>query len=131
MTRLPIGRVQIERFQKWPYMRVPDYILKSVGFVAEYHHSDSGTESYDHEATGFFVSVPSSVRPGHNYLLFVTAKHVAEKLKNRRIAFIVNKKGGGVTTLTQTGDCWFVHPTDGSVDAAVLPFNITPDLDIL
>ena len=112
-------------------MRVQDAALKTVGFVAEYVYSDIGQDSYDHVATGFFVAIPTVVRPANLFFCFVTAKHVAEELAGRQIAFIVNKKGGGVTTLTNRDTRWFFHPTDESVDVAVVTFNVTPDLDIL
>jgi hypothetical protein len=111
-------------------MRVPDHFLKCVGFVAELVSSDADGDTYDHQATGFFVNIRSD-RQGSSYYLFVTAKHVAEDLKDKEIAFIVNKKDGGVTSLTMASQSWFLHPTDKSVDVAVLPFNMTPDLDLV
>jgi hypothetical protein len=61
-------------------MRVPDYVLSCVAFVAEYLKADADEETYDHQAKGFFVILQSEVLPGMQYGLFVTAKHVARDL---------------------------------------------------
>jgi hypothetical protein len=36
-----------------------------------------------------------------------------------------------VTTLTNTQGSWWTHPSDETADVAVLPFDMTPDLDIV
>jgi hypothetical protein len=112
-------------------MRINDLVLKSVGFVVEYIGAEHDSDDYDLEGSGFFVSTPSTARPGHRYGCFVTAKHIARRLEGRPTGVIVNKSGGGVTVLNVIGDRWFVHPTDESVDVAVIPFDITPDIDII
>jgi hypothetical protein len=111
-------------------MRVPDFMLKCVGFVAEYVVSPvPSAESFDLEGTGFFVNIPSSVRPANNYFVFVTAKHIAKSLQDRLTVVTVNQKGGGIAVLEDTDDKWYLHP-DESVDVAVMAFTPTPNLDI-
>jgi hypothetical protein len=114
-------------------VRIPDAVLKSVGFIGELT-SDGGTEVYgDLHATGFFVSIPSEF-PGDildRYAFFVTAKHVASDLKDREIYFLVNKKGGGVMHLTGNGRPWFLHPTDKTADVAIISVDVDPQADIM
>jgi hypothetical protein len=124
-----IGRISIPRPRS--KMRVPDFVLKTVGFIAESVTSDGEQDKYDRINTGFFVAIQSKVNAANLFFCFVTAKHVADDLKNREIAFIVNRRGGGVTTLRNRDVKWYFHPSDPSVDVAVLTFNVTRDLDIL
>jgi hypothetical protein len=111
-------------------VRVADFVLRSVGFIGEATSADSAELQGDLHATGFFVAAPSSL-PGRSYAFFVTAKHVADDLKDRAIYFLVNKKGGGVTALDSYADDWWFHPTDRTADVAVLPCNPGPEADVL
>jgi len=112
-------------------VRVPDFILKSVGFIGEVTHKDSSGFSGDLHATGFFVAIPSAIR-GHIFLSFVTAKHVATDLLNREIYVLVNKKGGGVMALsTMSGSSCWTHPSDPTADVAVIPVNQDSAADYL
>ena len=121
MNRLLTGRFKLSR----PQLRVPDVILKSVGFIVSY----VGPDTFDVEGTGFFVGVPSKIRPAVNYNYFVTAWHLALGLLDRDVGILVNRKDGGVDQLQTTGT-WFNHPTDPSVDVAVTPCEPSDDLDI-
>jgi hypothetical protein len=123
----PLVRFSVKRSST--AMRVPDNILKSVGFVTEHTEYEIGKDSYDPEGTGFFVVVPSKVIPSNGFHYFVTAKHVFTPLIERRLALTVNKKGGGITRL-QIGNLWYVHE-DESVDIAITPFNINSEMDIV
>jgi len=64
-------------------MRVPDDILKCVGFIAEIVGEDSTGFTGDLCATGFFATIPceSSELAGLRHTYFVTAKHVVTELK--------------------------------------------------
>src|SRR5258708_21171189 len=112
-------------------MRVTAYVTRWVGVVVECVDDEAEAVGYDHQATGFFVTLPSEALPGMKYGIFVTAKHVASALKDRPVGFIVNRRDGGVTTLESVGDNWFTHPSDESVDVAVMPFGLKIGLDIL
>jgi hypothetical protein len=114
------------------HMRVPENALRSVGFVSEVVHTDAnGQEELDHFATGFFVSVQSTLVPHMTYFYFVTAKHVVRHLAGHDIRFIVNKKGGGVKQFEGVGNTFWSHPTDEAADVAVLPVWCEPDMDIV
>jgi hypothetical protein len=125
------GRFRVEAYDAT--MRVPDIVLKCVGFVGEVTHQDSAGISGDLYATGFFVSVPcqSPGLKGIQFAYFVTAKHVATALKGKDIYFLVNKIGGGVIPFTTVfGNHWYLHPTDKTADVAVIQVGLQRDADI-
>jgi hypothetical protein len=127
VTCLGYGRFHIATRE--PRVRVPDLILKCVGFVGEVTHKDASGIDGDLCGTGFFVGVPSA-RPGHNFHYFVTAKHVATDLKDREIYFLVNKRGGGTWKMSKTGDRWWFHASDKTADVAIVPVEIEPEMDV-
>ena len=122
------GRFRVERGYD-PSVRIPDVLLKSVGFIGEVSHR-VGTEVYgDLHATGFFVAITAKKMLGH-FVYFVTAKHVAEDLKDRDVYFLVNKKGGGVLKMPPNSP-WCCHPSDATADVAILSLAIDPRADII
>lgn len=108
-------------------MRIPETQLKAVGYVCETTHRESGKIFGDPYATGFFVSVPcsSAELSEMEMYYFVTAKHVADDLKDRDVHFPVNKKGGGTTHIQQLIPGWHVHPTDKNADVAVIQVGVS------
>jgi hypothetical protein len=117
-----------------PTVRVPDEVLKCVGFIGEVEHQDETGMYGEHRATGFFVAIPcESQHLKHSRTVyFVTAKHVAEEFKNSHISFWVNRKGGGVTTVPDiVGERWWFHPTDETADVAILQVCMNPQADIV
>lgn len=112
-------------------MRIPDVVLKCVGFVGEVTNRDSSDAiEGDLHATGFFVSVPFEDGSPASFVYFVTAKHVASDLKGKELYFLVNKRGGGVTYIPYVVDRWFLHPTDKTADVAIIPVGNAGDADI-
>ena len=105
-------------------MRIPDTALKCVGYVCEAVYRDAeGRPQGDPYATGFFVTVPceSAELKDQEMYYFITAKHVANDLKERDIYFQVNRKGGGTThEILRIAPVWFLHPTDKNADIAVI-----------
>lgn len=116
-------------------MRVPDVVLKCVGFVGEVMHVDSDGISGDLHATGLFVSVPCLLPPLREMrsCYFVTAKHVAQDLEDRTVYFLVNRKGGGVKVarIAIGAKQWWLHPTDRTADVAAIRIVMEPDDDYL
>jgi hypothetical protein len=112
-----------------PSVRIPDEVLKCVGFIGEVTHKDGFDIYGDLHATGFFVSVPSAAHLD-SYVYFVTAKHVAEDLKDSEIYFLVNKRGGGVMHLRPYGP-WILHPADPTADVAIASVQTNPAADIM
>jgi hypothetical protein len=111
-------------------VRIPDELLRCVGFIGEVTHKEGAEEYGDLRATGFFVSVHSKGMLGHFYYYFVTAKHVVEELSGREVYFLVNKKGGGVMRVAASANEWSLHPTDETADVAVVSVNIDADADV-
>jgi len=94
-------------------VRVSDEILKCVGFVSK------GENIFDYRGTAFIVSVPHDENTGCLHL--VTAKHVALAIPAGEACIAVNAKDGLPRWMKQGDTPWFFHPTDPSVDVAVLP----------
>ena len=115
-------------------MRVPDKVLKCVGFIGEVTFEDSEGLQGELCATGFFVSVPceSQQLREMRFVYFVTAKHVATDLNGRRIYFLVNGRDGGLTFISGiVGQDWYLHPTDETADVAVVQVLTEPSADVL
>ena len=72
--------------------------------------------------TAFFVGIPSRRKEGLSYIHLVTAKHVAERLANKPFLIRVNNKKGSSEFIRGDGVTWFTHPTDDSIDVAVIPY---------
>jgi len=114
-------------------MRVPDDVLKCVGFIGEMQHQDSSGVSGELRATGFFVAIPceSPELKDMRTCYFVTAKHVAAELAGREAYFLVNAKGGGVVGITGVvGEHWFLHPSDSSADVAAIQIVMDSQADM-
>jgi hypothetical protein len=110
---------------------IPHEITKVVTFI---FLSPDGGKSFTPNGTGFFVGVKSGADRFRVYL--VTAKHVLKDSTGqyRQSVWIrLNKKGGGsgMITLPLTGKGAapvYEHPTDHSVDLAVIPCLPSQDL---
>ena len=126
-----VGQTRIERAitTGGHPVRVPDQYLGCVAFIAEVVAEDSAGMDLNHQATGFFVTMPSTVE-GLSYPFFVTAKHSAAALVDRDIVIRVNTRSGGVEYLEAVGKSWYLHPTDASVDVAVIPCLLNRNLDV-
>ena len=114
-------------------VRVPDDILRCVGFIGEVEHQDSRGVSGELCATGFFVAIPcqSPELREMRCCYFITAKHVATDLEGRQAYFLVNAKGGGVTGITGViGEHWFLHPTDPTADVAAIQIKFSEEADM-
>jgi hypothetical protein len=109
-------------------MRIPTKILDCVGFIAAKMPRPDGGYDYDTAATGFCVEVGGHY--GSRYFYFVTAAHVfSDTFPVEKSAILINKRGGGITEIPMIRG-WHKH-TDPSVDALVLPFDYTDEMDVL
>lgn len=126
------GRIRIVE-QRESSVRIPDLILKCVGYVCEVTHRDATGAYGDPYATGFFIAIPCESpelrEMRMNY--FVTAKHVAQQLTDRPIYFSVNKHGGGVVQQIGVGNWWWTHPQDVNADVAITLVGVNPAADII
>jgi hypothetical protein len=100
-------------------MRVPDEIRQCVVFVALPSTLPDGPQQLRFVGTAFFVSVPSE---NVWYVYLVTAKHVATKLEGQTFFVRINSKDGKYKLVVGQVVRWWYHPTDDSVDVALIPF---------
>ncbi len=112
------------------YMRIPETVLKCVGYVMEVVHRDESGVHGEHRATGFFVSVPGPPNSKRIFLYFVTAKHVAERLQDRSVYFLVNARGGGTQKIAYAPSQWWTHPSDETADVALVNIGFQENIDI-
>jgi hypothetical protein len=124
------GRFHVEKGYD-PTVRIPDQVLKGVAFIGEVTHRDEhGNVFGDLHATGFFVAVRSRF-PELRHVYFVTAKHVADDLKDRNPYILVNGKDGRSMRLANFRPYWFFHPSDKSADVALIQIAEQPNTDHL
>ncbi len=97
-------------------MRVPDSLIKCVGFVSPL----GDTMTYG--GTAFIVAIRMDATHGYTHL--VTAKHVADALEPGETVIAMNARDGSPLFLRKGDQPWFFHPTEEtSVDVAVIPFG--------
>lgn len=133
VTWAKYGKVRISKPPGTP-MRVPDDILKCVGFIGEIAGEDSDDFTGDLCATGFFAAMPceSPELSGLRRIYFVTAKHVVDDIKSGRSFLLINRKLGGVTQIGPiTTDLWSFHPSDPTADVAVAKVSPGPEADVI
>jgi hypothetical protein len=101
-------------------MRIPDHLIKAVGFVSRYDHANPLPLQFG--GTAFVVGVRMEQNEGLAQL--VTARHVAEAIEPGEAVIAMNAKDGAPLFLRTGEQKWFYHPTEkDSVDVAVLPFG--------
>jgi hypothetical protein len=112
--------------------KVPDEVRKSVVFIQ--FNSLNGAQTC---GTGFLVSMPLEGMSGKFFVYVVTAKHVIEGIrqstKDQKVFLRFNGKKPEkpiITAETSLSD-WHYHPTDNSVDVAVMQVVLTDDFDFL
>ncbi|TKS59285.1 MAG: hypothetical protein EWM72_02297 [Nitrospira sp.] len=100
-------------------MYVPEEVINSVGFI---YGNKRGTKMPG--GTAFFVTILDRAA-NFTSRYAVTARHVLDGIKNncsdRKVYIRLNRMNGGVDYFFTTLNQWLTHPTDPSVDVAVLP----------
>ena len=103
-------------------MRIPDRLLKCVGFVSRYEPDIEGGSHIRFGGTAFIVGVLMEGNVGLAHL--VTARHVANAIEPGETVIAMNDKDGMPLFLRTGPQKWFYHPTEkDSVDVAVMPFG--------
>lgn len=109
-------------------MRVPDEVRESVAFIV--YESKEGPKI---AGTAFFVGMDIEGLKGMGFVYVVTAKHVidgiSKKSINQKVYLRCNFRNGGADIVETAIDMWKYHPTDFSIDIAVLPW--APDLNLI
>lgn len=112
-------------------MRLQEEVRKCVAFICFPKTLINGTKDVSVMGTGFFASIPSKYNSERNYLYLVTAKHIANKLTNKPFSVRLNNKKGSCDYLNVVDRAqWFYHPSDESVDVAVLPCAPSLEYDL-
>ena len=111
-------------------MRVPDEVLDCVVFIGHWD-MDPTTKvvSKQLRATGFFVGLPT--KDEAHMVCLVTARHAAEKLEDCEFFIRANLKSGKSYDFKVDAGVeakWIYHPTDDTVDAAVLLWLPPPEV---
>lgn len=127
-ARFPAEILVAFRVRREALLRVPELVLKSIGFVAEVLGPDLTSSSLDPMATSFMVSMPSSKIATGRFYYAVTAAHIFKTPTEKPPVVIANKRGGGVKVLSMEGN-WIGHP-DEAVDVAVHPLLFDPEVDL-
>jgi hypothetical protein len=103
-------------------MRIPDRLLKCVGFVSRYEPDDEGGSRLRFGGTAFIVGILMDGKVGLAHI--VTARHVAESIEPGEAVITMNAKDGMSLSLRTGSQKWFYHPTEKDcVDVAVMPFG--------
>ena len=110
-------------------MRVPDEVRQCVVFIGLPTKVGRGEIGIEFRGTAFFVGVPSENIEGLDYVYLVTAKHIAKRLEGKRFFIRINTMDGRSGVLMGEGTQWWYHPTDESVDVAVITFAPPPQFD--
>ena len=110
-------------------MRVPDEVRQCVVFIGLPTKIGRGEIGIEFRGTAFFVGVPSESIEGLDYVYLVTAKHVAKRLEGKRFLVRINTADGRSGVLMGEGTRWWYHPTDESVDVALITFAPPPQFE--
>jgi hypothetical protein len=112
-------------------MRIPECILKCVGFLGDPILTTSENEEINPQSTAFFVSLKSGVQNRFSYCYVVTAKHASKNVKGP-LWLAANTASGRILIAPDLEKKhWYDHPTDRSADVVVTPIVIPPGLDII
>lgn len=109
----------------------PNELLKCVAFVG---YKDQ-REKYHFAGSGFWVSRsgPEDVKDEYRPAYFVTAKHVILKANrecaDKRVWLRLNTKTNGQSWYETPEAMWVTHPSDDSVDLAILKIGIDKTFD--
>jgi hypothetical protein len=103
-------------------MKIPDEVKKCVAFVLS-----KDDELFHPEGTAFFVSAP--ILGGDGRAVYaVTARHVIEKIEERttgrKVYLRMNLRNSEAECISTYAEDWHFHPTDDTVDVAVLPMKL-------
>jgi hypothetical protein len=109
----------------------PDELLKCVAFVG--YRDVSG--KYHLAGSGFWISRwgPEDIKDVYRPAYFATAKHVITKVQKEssddRVWLRLNTKAHGQSWYETPLACWVTHPTDETVDLAILKIGIDATFD--
>jgi hypothetical protein len=102
-------------------VRVPDWVLNCVGFLAEKISANGQPEEFNRIGTGFFVTYHHPAdSESMRFVWFVTAKHLVEEIEKqgRKLGVLVAGKDKNPPRFLPLPR-WYYHPTDSTTDVAM------------
>lgn len=110
-------------------MNVPEDITKSVAFLA-LKMADGEIQL---KGTAFLVGRESRKGGWANPVYAVTARHVIDgiRVKSLDVWFRINRRSGESDWFHSNVRDWYAHPTDTTIDVAILRVDLLPDWDHL
>src|SRR5258708_9015444 len=110
-------------------MRVADAGRDCGVFIGRLR-GDGLMEKKDLLGTGFIVTHPfeeSKSDLSKTFLYIITAKHVVDGLNGADCGIRINNNDGTASILTSP-ERWWTHPSDPTVDVALVPFGPPKDV---
>jgi hypothetical protein len=109
-------------------MRVPDTVKDCVVFLGRLK-AVANQHELELLGTGFMVTQPSEFGDDlpSRFLYLVTARHIIDGLKGAQCGLRMNRVDG-TAQLLYSGDKWWFHPSDPTVDVAAIPFGPSHDI---
>lgn len=111
-------------------MIVPENVRKSVAFIG----LKMADGEFQLKGTAFWVGQKIDSTGRANSIFAVTAKHVIDGIRRtgvEHVWFRINKSDEGTGLYSSNINDWYFHPTDNTVDVAVLKAGLLPDWDTL
>ena len=115
-------------------MKIPDEVRKAIGFVA---YEDKQNSSIIPVGTFFFLGHdPIDGASTSSKMYAITARHVIDGLKMKgcedlTLRLNAEKVGDPLITKSVKLDDWFFHPSNNSIDVAILEMGIPAGADHL
>lgn len=110
-------------------MQVPDEVRKCVVFLC--CNTGQGMQLF---GTAFFVGEQIE-GTDHSFFFLVTTKHIIEAIRRKSVdqkVYVRINVSEGESTLIETDiEPWVFHPSNSSIDVAILPFAPPSELDYL
>jgi hypothetical protein len=115
-------------------MKIPVQVLKAVVFVC---YEDKTKHEIVPVGTGFFLGHdPKDNGTTSPRVWVVTALHVIQELKKLGVQEVILRlnprdQAKSVIAIPSKTDAWYSHPTDGTIDAALLECGVPKEADHL
>lgn len=110
-------------------MIVPEHFRKCVAFIG----MQMADQTFRFAGSGFFLQKRLK-NEANDSVFFVTARHVIDGIRKKGILKVflrMNRKTGDALWLESDIASWFFHPTDSSIDVAVVRCGIPDEFDHL
>jgi hypothetical protein len=105
-------------------VRIPESTVQSIVYIGQ---SDKG--KFRHAGTGVLIAHHyANIGRGEKVYFLVTVDHVARSVGDSVAIRLNRATGESAQVLPPKGMQWWRHPTDKTVDAAVIPWVVNPHI---